>query len=86
MMYDVLIYNLKDGFENAHIIYADSGRMEMTADKQHLWLHLYSGDLFENLRSQSMKSQNVPYRREEFRENIRLLSLTQTLIWRMPVL
>ena len=68
MMYDVMIYNLKDGFENAHIIYADSGRMEMTADKQHLWLHLYSGDLFENLRAQNMKSQNVPYRREEFRE------------------
>lgn len=38
MLYDVLIYNLKDGFENAHIIYADSGRLEMTADKQHLWL------------------------------------------------
>lgn len=68
MLYDVLIYNLKDGFENAHIIYADSGRMEMTADKQHLWLHLFSGDLFENLKSQSMKSQNVPYRRETFRE------------------
>ena len=64
MLYDVLIYNLKDGFENAHIIYADSGRLEMTADKQHLWLHLYSGDLFENLKAQSMKSQNVPYRRE----------------------
>lgn len=68
MLYDVLIYNLKDGFENAHIIYADSGKMEMTADKQHLWLHLYSGDLFENLKAQSMKSQNVPYRRETFRE------------------
>lgn len=68
MLYDVLIYNLKDGFENAHIIYADSGRMEMTADKQHLWLHLFSGDLFENLKSQTMKSQNVPYRRETFRE------------------
>ena len=40
----------------------------MTADKQHLWLHLYSGDLFENLKAQSMKSENVPYRREEFRE------------------
>ena len=63
-----MIYNLKDGFENAHIIYADSGRLEMTADKQHLWLHLYSGDLFENLKAQSMKSQNVPYRRESFRE------------------
>lgn len=68
MLYDVLIYNLKDGFENAHIIYADSGSMEMTADKQHLWLHLYSGDLFENLKAQNMRSQNVPYRRESFRE------------------
>ena len=46
----------------------DSGRLEMTADKQHLWLHLYSGDLFEHLKAQSMKSENVPYRREEFRE------------------
>ena len=68
MLYDVLIYNLRDGFENAHIIYADSGSMEMTADKQHLWLHLYSGDLFENLRAQNVKAQNVPYRRESFRE------------------
>ena len=73
MLYDVLIYNMKDGFENAHIIYADSGRMEMTADKQHLWLHLYSGDLFENLKAQSMKSQNVPYRRESFREKHTLI-------------
>lgn len=68
MLYDVLIYSMKDGFEKARIIYADSGRLEMTADKQHLWLHLYSGDLFENLRAQSMKSENVPYRREQFRE------------------
>ena len=68
MLYDVLIYSMKDGFEKARIIYADSGRLEMTADKQHLWLHLYSGDLFENLKAQSMKSENVPYRREEFRE------------------
>ena len=68
MLYDVLIYDLKEGFEKARVIYADSGRLEMTADKQHLWLHLYSGDLFENLKAQSMKSQNVPYRRESFRE------------------
>lgn len=67
-LYDVLIYNFKDGAENAHIIYADSGRMEMTADKQHLYLHLYSGELFENLKSQNVKAQNVPYRRESFKE------------------
>lgn len=68
VLYDVLIYNFKDGFDKVNIIYADSGRLEMTADKQHLWLHLFSGDLFEDLKAQSMSSQNVPYRRESFRE------------------
>lgn len=73
MMYDVLIYNLQDGAENPHIIYADSGRMEMTADKQHLNLYLYSGELFENLKSQNMKSKNVPYRRESFKEKFAII-------------
>jgi lipopolysaccharide export system permease protein len=73
MLYDVLIYNLRDGAENAHIIYADSGRMEMTADKQHLSLHLYSGEMFENLRNQSVSSENVPYRRESFSEKHSLI-------------
>ena len=74
VLYDVLIYNMADGFENAHIINADSGRLEMTADKQHLFLHLYSGELFENLRSQNMSSENVPYRRESFREKHSLIA------------
>lgn len=68
MLYDVLIYNFEKGFENAQIIKADSGRLEMTADKQHLYLHLYSGEQFENLKSQNMSQKNVPYRREAFRE------------------
>ncbi len=68
MLYDVLIYNFEKGFENAQIIKADSGKLEMTADKQHLYLHLYSGEQFENLKSQNMNQSNVPYRREAFRE------------------
>jgi lipopolysaccharide export system permease protein len=68
MLYDVLIYNLEKGFENAQIIKADSGKLELTADKQHLYLHLYSGEQFENLKSQNMNQKNVPYRREAFRE------------------
>ena len=68
MLYDVLIYNFEKGFENAQIIKADSGRLEMTADKQHLYLHLFSGEQFENLKSQNMNQRNVPYRREAFRE------------------
>lgn len=68
MLYDVLIYNFEKGFENAQIIKADSGRLEMTADKQHLYLHLYSGEQFENLKDQAVNRNNVPYRRESFRE------------------
>ena len=73
MLYDVMIYNFSDGFENAHIIVADSGRMEMTADKKYLNLHLYSGEQFENLKTQSMAQKNVPYRRESFREKHSLI-------------
>lgn len=67
-LYNIMIYNFSDGFDNAHIIVADSGKLEMTADKQHLNLHLYSGEMFENLKSQSGSVENVPYRRESFKE------------------
>ncbi len=68
MLYDVLIYNFEKGFENAQIIKSDSGRLEMTADKQHLYLHLFNGELFENLKEQNMNQKNIPYRREVFEE------------------
>lgn len=73
MLYGVMIYNFSDGFENAHIIVADSGRMEMTADKKYLNLHLYNGEQFENLQTQTMAKKNVPYRRESFREKHSLI-------------
>jgi Predicted permeases len=68
ILYNIMIYNFKDGFDNAHIIVADSGKLEMTADKRYLQLHLYSGEMFENLQSQSGSMNNVPYRRESFKE------------------
>ena len=73
MLKDVLIYNFSDGFENAHIIWAEEGKLELTADKQHLYLHLYDGEQFENLKSQSVISRNVPYRRESFKEKHTLI-------------
>ena len=72
-LYDVTIYELSNGFENARIITADSGRLDMTADKQFLYLHLYSGHLFENLRSQNANDKNIPYRRESFSEKHSLI-------------
>lgn len=73
VLYDVTIYEFSNGFENARVISADSGRLEMTADKQHLNLLLYSGHLFENLKAQNTSSKNVPYRRESFREKRMLI-------------
>ncbi|MCM1313563.1 MAG: LptF/LptG family permease [Bacteroides sp.] len=65
-LYNIIIYNMRDGVDNAHIILADSGRLETSADKQHLLLHLYHGEQFENLRSGALVTNNVPYRRETF--------------------
>lgn len=66
MLYGVKIYDFTNGFENAHIIVSDSGKLEMTADKKFLKLTLYSGEQFENLQNQTSLSRNVPYRRESF--------------------
>ena len=38
----------------------------MTDDKQHLFLTLYNGESFENLRDQRTSVTNIPYRRETF--------------------
>lgn len=66
MLYDVVIYNLTDGVNNAHIILADSAMLETSSDKTHMLLHLYSGEQFENMGSNALQARNVPYRRETF--------------------
>ena len=66
MLYGVIIYNLTDGFDNAHIIKADSGRLETTADKNFLKMTLYHGEQFENFKTDNINRKNIPYRREVF--------------------
>lgn len=69
ILYDVMIYDLSGGFENTRIYVADRGKLEMTADKKHLYLHLYDGESFENLdKQQAGNVRNIPYRRETFSE------------------
>lgn len=67
MLYGVMIYRMTDSYEDAAIILADSGMLQSTAEKKHLMLNLYSGEWFENMRSQDLVgSAYVPYRRETF--------------------
>lgn len=70
ILYSVMIYDVSKGFENARIILADSGKLSVTEDKTHLFLKLWKGEQFENLREQSAggRSKNVPYRKESFEE------------------
>lgn len=69
-LYDMTIYDVSRGFDNARIILADSGNLSVTADKTHMLLKLHSGEQFENLRENSAggRSANQPYRRESFSE------------------
>lgn len=67
LLREMMIYDMSQGFDNAMIVMADSGRLKTTADKKHLILTLYSGESFENLKSERSNSYtNIPYRRETF--------------------
>lgn len=67
MLYGVMIYKMNGSYDDAAIILADSGMLQSTAEKKHLVLSLYSGEWFENMKSQELAAgANVPYRREIF--------------------
>jgi len=64
---DVMIYSFAEGFNNSRIFVADSAKLAITADKKFLQLDLFSGDQFENLKSQgNTQLHNMPFRRESF--------------------
>jgi len=70
-MYDVVIYDLSNGFDNMGIILADTGRLEMSNDKKYLLLTLFHGESFQNMTEGTKdevvsSSDIIPYRRESF--------------------
>jgi lipopolysaccharide export system permease protein len=67
ILYGIMIYRQNGNYDDHAIILADSGRLQSTAEKKHLLLTLYSGEWFENMKSQDIAgSASVPYRRETF--------------------
>ncbi|MDE6718124.1 MAG: LptF/LptG family permease, partial [Muribaculaceae bacterium] len=59
-------YDVSKGGDNATILMADSARLAFTKDSRFLYLHLFKGEQFENLREQRALDRNVPFRRESF--------------------
>lgn len=69
MLYDMIIYDVTRGIDNSRVIVADSGKISLTEDKTHLFLQLYDGEMFENLRENTMGVKTtgyMPFRRESF--------------------
>ena len=70
MLYNVLIYDVSVGSMYPRIVAADSGRLTMTEDKQHLVLTLYKGSWYEEMSGNGGVSgmSNELYRRETFHD------------------
>ena len=71
MLYGMMIYDVSKGFGTANVMAADSGKLSISEDKTHLFLQLYSGESFEDLRSERGNGiGSIPngqlYRRETF--------------------
>lgn len=70
MLHNLMIYDYSNGFDNALVMLADSGKVEFTADNKYLKLTLFSGESFQNLRNNQAGARhhatNIPYRRELF--------------------
>ena len=70
MLYDMMIYDYSEGFRNATVMVADSGKIYFTEDDKYLILSLFSGESFENLNQNQQRGtktqKNIPYRRESF--------------------
>lgn len=47
MLYEMMIYDFSQGFDNAMLIVADSGKMKMAEDQKSLFLTLHHGESFQ---------------------------------------
>lgn len=67
-LYNVMIYRMQTGYDDAEIVLADSGTLQSTANRMHMLLTLYHGQRFRNMDSPSGNSlrANIPYMRENF--------------------
>ena len=73
MLYDVVIYDHSDGYDNLSVTLADSAILETTADEKHIMLHLFSGMQYRQDQDMGMSSSNEPFVRESFRKQDILL-------------
>ena len=70
-LYNMMIYDVSKGYGYANVILADSGKLSFDEGKTHLFLHLYGGESFQDMkdtRDVSTLNEGQLYRRETFRD------------------
>jgi lipopolysaccharide export system permease protein len=76
MLYDVMIYNHKRNAGNIMVTIADSGKMQVTPDKNFMAITLYNGYSYseEDERRQGSE-RRFPFRRESFKKEVMNISM-----------
>lgn len=67
LLHNIMIYDFSEGYDNAAVTLAKTGRLQFTDDKKNVVFRLYDGEGFSNFNSQQAATRNIPYRRESFR-------------------
>ena len=60
MLYGMMIFRQTGSYEDQAIILADSGMLQSTAEKKHLLLTMWSGEWFENMKQQDLRTWAEP--------------------------
>jgi lipopolysaccharide export system permease protein len=82
MMRDMTIYDFSNGFENASVTVADSGKLKTSKNKLFFILTLYNGETFENYEKEGSRrspDEKIPYRRETFTKKEALIKFDSNL-------
>ena len=66
MLYDILIYDHTDQKGNIKVTVADSGTMKITKDKKYMMLNLYSGQSYNEVKSDDRGKKTYPSRTDKF--------------------
>jgi len=76
MLYDVMIYNHTHNTGNMMVTIADSGKMEVTADKKYMAITLYNGYSYSEEEERRQGSERrFPFRRESFKKEVINISM-----------
>lgn len=75
-LYDLLIYDHRDGRGNNSVITAEEGIMTVTSDKRFLELRLFNGESYDE-REEEKRNKDFPLARTKFEEDLIRFDLSQ---------